>query len=415
MRDIFPGYYRKPPDQIKNIWKVCNFAFDANVLLNLYRYSSSTADSIIGIMSKLSQRLWLPWQAAHEFHSNRLDVISRQTKSYKSTEDAASQLIRALESPREHPFVDEETLVIVRDSVYRLQKSLASKQEDRRKLLVHDPLLDKVSDLFSGRVGASPTPEALAERLRESKVRCEKRIPPGFKDSDKEGDRAFGDVLIWFELIDYSKKSKKPLVFVTDDAKSDWWLSISGQTIGPRPEIVQEFVRETAQQILLYRPDRFAEYASEFMSENIAPAVVSEIRSRSEDRVLRSGRARARLSDSADELVQLCQHLWVHREDARQLLRAVQAQPDTHWSSVRSPLEIANEAASEIDAALLRCRCLSRLVERICAITPPGLQAASEELNGRRWGKQLGLLHEVFQLPDIVQEFVRTHRFRESK
>jgi len=33
----------------------------------------------------------------------------------------------------------------------------------------------------------------------------------------------FGDLIIWKEMIEKAKAEKRPIIFVTDDGKSDWW------------------------------------------------------------------------------------------------------------------------------------------------------------------------------------------------
>ena len=45
------------------------------------------------------------------------------------------------------------------------------------------------------------------------------------------------------KLLERAKAEKKPLLFVTDDAKEDWWLIHEERTIGPRPELLREFAK----------------------------------------------------------------------------------------------------------------------------------------------------------------------------
>jgi hypothetical protein len=59
MRDIFPGHYRPTDDELKAIWKDCVFVFDANVLLNLYRYPKYTKADFIALLDQLKERVWI--------------------------------------------------------------------------------------------------------------------------------------------------------------------------------------------------------------------------------------------------------------------------------------------------------------------------------------------------------------------
>jgi hypothetical protein len=75
MRRAFPGYYRPTEDEFSELWNGCLFAFDANVLLNLYRYSLETSNEFLTILSEISDRLWIPHQAALEYQRRRVDGI----------------------------------------------------------------------------------------------------------------------------------------------------------------------------------------------------------------------------------------------------------------------------------------------------------------------------------------------------
>src|SRR5438128_8631528 len=78
MRDTFPGYYRPTGEQFRKLWGESFFAFDTNVLLNIYRYTSETREVFFRVLEGLQSRLWVPHQAALEFHRRRLDVIDEQ-------------------------------------------------------------------------------------------------------------------------------------------------------------------------------------------------------------------------------------------------------------------------------------------------------------------------------------------------
>ena len=97
---------------------------------------------------------------------------------------------------------------------------------------------------------------------KEGKIRYEQRVPPGYMDADKkDGDeyKKFGDLIIWKDMITKAKSEKKPVIFITDDDKEDWWRKHKGRKLGPRPELLDEFKRETGQEFHIYKFDRFIE------------------------------------------------------------------------------------------------------------------------------------------------------------
>lgn len=82
MKNSFFGYYHPREEELHELWETCLFVLDANVLLNLYRYSPGTSASLINILTEISNRLWIPHQVALEYQTNRLDEIARQAEIY---------------------------------------------------------------------------------------------------------------------------------------------------------------------------------------------------------------------------------------------------------------------------------------------------------------------------------------------
>ena len=60
-------------------------------------------------------------------------------------------------------------------------------------------------------------------------------------------------------MIDYSKSTRKPIIFVSNDLKEDWIEDVAGIKIGPRPELIDEFFQETNQWFYCYNLNHFIE------------------------------------------------------------------------------------------------------------------------------------------------------------
>src|SRR5206468_12065977 len=81
----------------------------------------------------------------------------------------------------------------------------------------------------------------------------------------------YGDAVIWFQLLDIATSTKKPVVFVTRDTKEDWWLQHNGETIGPRPELIQEMQKMAGVRFYMYAMPRFLEFAQQFFGMRPEP------------------------------------------------------------------------------------------------------------------------------------------------
>lgn len=278
MRKLFPGYYRPTDQEFSKMWQECTFAFDANVLLNIYRYSHETRESLFEILKRLKDRIWVPHQAACEYQERRLDVISEQFKAYEETEELLSKTLRQLEN-RRHPFIDFSKLAeIIEDTIERAKAVLQEARSRHPDLLESDDLRETITELLEGKVGDPYSEEELDRIYKKAEQRFTQKTPPGYKDTAKQGPRRYGDVVLWFQLIDHAKSQKKPLIFVTDDRKEDWWLRREGEIVGPRPELIQEMSSQAGVSFYMYQTDQFINYAQDLLELQDQRAAVEEIR-----------------------------------------------------------------------------------------------------------------------------------------
>ena len=264
MREAMWEYLIPSPSEKENLWDKCIFVFDANVLLNLYRYTSNTRDALLAAFDDLKDRIWLPHQVVFEFAKNRFEVIFETVEKYKKLETL------------EHDFLTQyKTELRIKDadqSIVQLQQSIESwiSEQKRKNLLVtnasDDKILEKLLTIFSGKVGSAFSKEEMEKVSKEGKERYEKQIPPGFCDSKKEKDtsenNAYGDLVVWKQILDYSSSGHYDIIFVTHDQKKDWWLISKGRTVGPRIELRKEFAQVTNQSFYMYSMENFIEQYS---------------------------------------------------------------------------------------------------------------------------------------------------------
>jgi len=233
----------------------------------------------------MRERVWISYQVAGEYFSNRLSVISAQAKHYDDSVKVLEKLRASFENQKQHPFVAGETLAGFVESFNKLVSELKESQAAHARRISEDEIKEILGDLFDGRVGPSYDDARLEGMITDGAERYKNKIPPGFKDESKPigeqlKDRCapYGDYIGWMQLMDYSKLEGRGVIFVTGDVKEDWWLRHSGKTIGPLPELIEEFMFITSQQFHMYQPDRFLEYANSFLKQEASPDAVEEIR-----------------------------------------------------------------------------------------------------------------------------------------
>lgn len=259
MKDLFPEFYRVDP---KKLWKEAVFVFDANVLLNLYRFSPKTRDKFFEISRQLDGRIWVPHQFAFEYQKNRLPTIEKQRHHYDELERDLSAELKAVQAVFQkysrHAFIKSEKLLeSIEKSFSDALKNIAKCKEKHPDWFEKDSIREQIEDLLKGRVGA-PYEDAKQEQvLKEADFRFQKKTPPGFKDDKKGGVRVLGDTIGWLQILDFAMQSKVSIVFVSDDNKEDWWWEVHGKTIGPRFELIKEFTSKTKKDFHMYSFESF--------------------------------------------------------------------------------------------------------------------------------------------------------------
>ncbi|WP_147177050.1 PIN-like domain-containing protein [Pseudomonas sp. AG1028] len=259
---------------------------DANVLLDLYRYHESTRNSLIQSIQNFEGKLWLSRQASEEFFRNRNKVIISANKTFKDAKEEIEKLRKSIEGTvtqlkgnRIIPAdIADQMLEEISPQIIKAQERVEQAKNSHPNFLLEDSILDEVAKLFDGAIGRHFSTEEHTYELTEAERRKNSKIPPGYLDDDKDGERPYGDYFLWKQILNHSKESSQPILFVTSERKEDWWEKISGKTTGPRIELLREASEYTGQRILIYPTDRFLEFSSQRKGQVVNESAVEEIR-----------------------------------------------------------------------------------------------------------------------------------------
>ena len=289
MKESFVGWYAKSPEQLKALWDEAIIVPDTNIILHLIRHSAKVRGELMSVFQRKRDALWIPYQVGLEFQRRRLDVEQQAADAYdRLTEELKAMVGQGktkINQYRAHPTIDIEPELGALDSYLAdFERRMSDAKRVHPAEQVHASF-DEVTQLFAGKVGPKPSPEQLLAIRKEGEDRYAKKIPPGFEDAKKNPDAGdkFGDLIIWKEIISKGKADQKPVIFVTDDGKSDWWHIHRGRKMGPHPELVEEFMSQTGQQFHIYELLQFLRYAGETGStiqadtvQQIAETVLSD-------------------------------------------------------------------------------------------------------------------------------------------
>lgn len=280
MKNRIKEFLEPTTKEKQELWGKAIFVFDTNVLLNLYRYSAKTRNSLLEAFESLKDRVWIPYQVAYEYMRRRSEVIYETVQRYDQfKKDIDSFSNKAVETLR-LTSNDEEISELKR----YLYKWLDS-NKDRNLLVVsvdNDEILEKILHIFDGRVGNQIPEDEMCALKKEGQERYDKQIPPGYKDekkkqSQEDDNNAYGDLIIWRQIIKYSKENNVGIIYVTHDQKEDWWNIVKGKTIGPRIELRREFTCETQQEFHMYSMNSFITTYNKMNEKPIEKSAVDEV------------------------------------------------------------------------------------------------------------------------------------------
>ena len=287
MRSLFPEFNKPTTKGFKKLWTQAIFVFDTNVLLSLYRIPQQAREKMISVLRELQKqnRIWIPHQVATEFYRKRPDVIHTQEKSHNEV----IELLNKAEQEISKKFDSKDILKKIKGSCKIIRAEIEKSKKRDCDWLKKDKIETELNKIFQSKVGVAFDNTKLNEIYTNGKERYEKEIPPGYEDKkkdkdDKTGTRKFGDLIIWFQIIEQAKTDKKPFILVTDEQKEDWWWKINGTTtIGPRHELRKE-IKELAEiEFYMYQSEQFMKHAGEYLKVKFDTKLIEQVKKSKEE------------------------------------------------------------------------------------------------------------------------------------
>jgi predicted nucleic-acid-binding protein len=294
MKNKFKGYYKPSGEDLNKMWSDCVFVFDTNVLYDFYRYSEDTVDVMFRIFEELKGRIWIPHWIGLEYHRGLEERIKEQVEKYTSTIRDLSNFSEKIKTQREHPFLSAELQQEIQIFYDKFNKELTSQKKKLKDLIVENPVKEKVASLIGDNIGDALSKEEEQEVIKNGDERLPENIPPGFIDYKEKNKRPgldkYGDYIIWFQILKEAKSKKKPFIFVTFDTKEDWYKLIkfnnSKILVGPRPELVEEFLAIENCLIWFYPTPDFIDNAVKHFNIEIEPTKLSKIKEETTKQIL---------------------------------------------------------------------------------------------------------------------------------
>jgi len=299
--------YELSPEKEKQLWKDSLIIFDTSALIDFYSYPKETRQDIFDkIFPELEDRMWIPSHVEFEYLKNRKGIIEKPiTENYNPIKDekirdlnlAKTQILKISKSikeetakPEKHPFLPQESIdefilftKQIEKNIEKFEKAIKAeitKQETEIKSLnINDTILKAFEDNI--KVGNKITHSEIMEIVKEGKLRYEFNIPPGYEDkTEKIGTQIFGDLIVWKQILSYSKEKNKSVIFICNDLKIDWCFKdkkTRNRIQSPRLELIKEFQDNNNKDFWMYSQSQFIYTAKKLLNIEFADEKIKEI------------------------------------------------------------------------------------------------------------------------------------------
>jgi hypothetical protein len=270
----------------ENIQKAINLSsefpmfFDTNVLLRTYSISFKAREKLLDFYNKQKKEIYLTNYIQTEFIKNREDVINKffDNVTNKLPNDFRSEVISQIGSYLDKNkiiFKDydsfESELIAVKTKFETLHNELLEevgrKEQENSNLIFEDRQLSILSEsnclesLSETEIRAcNKEYDFLAKDIEPEKINSilnkSGKVFPGMGDLKEKPENPYGDYLIFYELMKFSKKNKKNIIFLTyDTTKGDWMRKDKK----PHLHYIENFYLNTGQMIFILDAERIFE------------------------------------------------------------------------------------------------------------------------------------------------------------
>lgn len=145
MKSIIKDIIDLTTEEKKELWGNALFVFDSNVLLSLYKRSDKYNSELFKVLSKNSERIWIPYQVAFELSSNRHQLIYQYNHRGDKVRDITQKFISEMLSATSLEEDDSEIVLVKKE----LSKFLESFNRRVKKIdYSSDRVLDKLLNMF---------------------------------------------------------------------------------------------------------------------------------------------------------------------------------------------------------------------------------------------------------------------------
>ena len=172
----------------------------------------------------------------------------------------------------------------LKNVIDKFSKQLLKERDKKPDLRIKDPIKKSLIKSFGEKIGDPYSRERHQEIFSIGNERYEQCIPPGYMDRieknktiDPTGFKQYGDLIAWFQIIDYAKLTKRPIAIVTEDIKEDWWIKNGKELHGPRIELMYEIKKKAGVPLAMFTVGTFLHFAKKSLQISVPDTLIKRV------------------------------------------------------------------------------------------------------------------------------------------
>ena len=264
---------------------------DTNFLLDIIQMPTKIAKKYIETLESVKDNIYIPYLVALEFNFRKSGIKKEKHANIGKYRDSVKKSIENLTNT-----VEGHGLITIKESKEEFSSDLIKKVENFEKSILNmldekvsvsitkeeDEIYKELISLIEDKIGVKYKQEWIDSIELDGEERYEDKIPPGFDDAGKDDTdeefrrydnliyrRKFGDLIIWKDIIKYSKDLENKdakVIFITDDGRSDkkndLLYKVDKLIVGPHIHLMNELQLEAGKELYILANLRFVQLVS---------------------------------------------------------------------------------------------------------------------------------------------------------
>lgn len=271
---------------------------DTNFLLDIIQMPTKIARKYIETLESVKDNIYIPYLVAWEFNFRKSGIKKEKHSNIRKYRDSVKKSIEDLVST-----IEGHGLITIKESKEEFSSDLINKVQDFQKEILtmldkkvavsitkeEDEIYEELINIIENKIGEKYDQDWIKSVETEGEKRYEDKIPPGFDDAGKDDTddsirrydnliyrRKFGDLIIWKDIIEYSKELENQgskVIYITDDGRSnkknDLLYKVDNLIVGPHIDMMNELQLEAGKELYILANLRFVQLVSSLTDAEI--------------------------------------------------------------------------------------------------------------------------------------------------